>query len=181
MRFFPVTLQGKFLAGLVVILLLMGVLFGVALQAHTKQLLVAEAREKARLMLAHVEAIQHYVREVLRPAVSKRIEADDFIIEEVFYTGVKTPEGKNYNSSRYFKLVNNTNKILYADGLIIGQSEFLTSVNNNVTPYTPYHKFAIKGMMQLPGSGTNHPVNPGDFIVIADNAINHRNQPHKRQ
>ena len=81
MRFFPVTLQGKFLAGLVVILLLMGVLFGVALQAHTKQLLVAEAREKAQLMLAHTEAIQRYVREVLRPAVSKRIEADDFIIE----------------------------------------------------------------------------------------------------
>ena len=101
---------------------------------------------------------------------------DDFIIEEVFYTGVKTPEGKNYNSSRYFKLVNNTDKILYADGLIIGQSEFLTSVNNNVTPYTPNEKFAIKGMMQLPGSGTNHPVNPGDFIVIADNAINHNAQ-----
>lgn len=100
----------------------------------------------------------------------------DFIIEEVFYTGVKTPEGKNYNSSRYFKLVNNTDNVLYADGLIIGQSEFLSSVNNNVTPYNLSEYFPIKGMMLLPGNGSQYPVQPGDFIVIADNAINHSEQ-----
>jgi len=98
---------------------------------------------------------------------------DDFIIEEVFYTGVKTPEGKNYNSSRYFKITNNTEKVLYADQLIIGQSEFLTQVNNNVTPYHPNTAFAVKGVMVLPGNGTDYPVQPGDFIVIADNAVNH--------
>jgi hypothetical protein len=99
--------------------------------------------------------------------------SQDFIIEEVFYTGVKTADGKNYNSSRYFKLVNNTDKVLYADQLIIGQSEFLTSVNNNVTPYNPNEKFAVKGVMVLPGTGNQYPVQPGDFIVVADNAINH--------
>ncbi|MFP3632566.1 hypothetical protein SB776_38840, partial [Burkholderia sp. SIMBA_045] len=29
---------------------------------------------------------------------------EDFIIEEVFFTGVKTSDNKNYNSGRYFKL-----------------------------------------------------------------------------
>lgn len=99
--------------------------------------------------------------------------SDDFILEEIFFAGVQTPEGKAYNSSRYFKLTNNTDKVLYADGVIIGQSEFLTSVNNNVTPYDKESYFPIKGMMVLPGSGTEYPVQPGDFIVIADNAINH--------
>ncbi len=99
--------------------------------------------------------------------------SEDFIIEEVFYTGVKTADGKNYNSSRYFKLVNNTDKVLFADQLIIGQSEFLTSVDNNVTPYSPNEQFAVKGVMVLPGNGSTYPVQPGDFIVIADNAINH--------
>lgn len=98
---------------------------------------------------------------------------EDFIIEEAFYTGVKTPDGKNYNSSRYFKIVNNTDKVLYADNLIIGQSEFLTSVNNNVTPYNPNQNFAVKGVMVLRGSGKQYPVQPGDFIVVADNAVNH--------
>ena len=108
--------------------------------------------------------------------------SDDFILEEIFFAGVQTPEGKAYNSSRYFKLTNNTDKVLYADGVIIGQSEFLTSVNNNVTPYDKESYFPIKGMMVLPGSGTEYPVQPGDFIVIADNAINHHpNTKHKHQ
>ena len=106
------------------------------------------------------------------PAQIKQFN-QDFIIEEAFYTGVKTPDGKNYNSSRYFKIVNNTDKVLYADNLIIGQSEFLTSVNNNVTPYNPDQSFAVKGVMVLRGSGNQYPVQPGDFIVVADNAVNH--------
>lgn len=99
---------------------------------------------------------------------------EDFIIEEVFFTGVKTSDNKNYNSSRYFKITNNTNKILFADQLIIGQSEFLTTDDKNPTPYNKNLSFAVKGVMVLPGSGNQYPVQPGDFIVIADNAINHK-------
>lgn len=99
---------------------------------------------------------------------------EDFIIEEVFFTGVKTSDNKNYNSSRYFKITNNTNKILFADQLIIAQSEFLTTDDKNPTPYNKNLSFAVKGVMVLPGSGNQYPVQPGDFIVIADNAINHK-------
>ncbi|KMQ61277.1 hypothetical protein ACM39_17830 [Chryseobacterium sp. FH2] len=99
---------------------------------------------------------------------------DDFIIEEVFFTGIKTADNKNYNSGRYFKLTNNTDKVLYADGLILGQSEFLTTDDKNPTPYDVNQYFAVKGVMVLPGTGTQYPVQPGDFIVIADNAINHK-------
>ncbi|WP_312077274.1 DUF4876 domain-containing protein [Chryseobacterium sp.] len=99
---------------------------------------------------------------------------EDFIIEEVFFTGVRTPDNKNYNSSRYFKITNNTNKVLYADQLIIAQSEFLTTDDKNPTPYNVNMSFAVKGVMVLPGTGTQYPVQPGDFIVIADNAINHK-------
>ncbi len=81
MRFIPYTLQGKFLAGLVLILFIMGALFTYALRVHTQEILTSEASEKANLMLAHTEAIQNYVRKVLRPAVSKVIAEDDFIIE----------------------------------------------------------------------------------------------------
>lgn len=107
------------------------------------------------------------------PLIIKKFH-EDFIIEEVFFTGIKTADGKNYNSSRYFKLTNNTNKVLYADKLIIGQSEFLTTDDKNPTPYSPNLSFAVKGVMVLPGTGTQYPVQPGDFIVIADNAINHK-------
>lgn len=107
------------------------------------------------------------------PLIIKRFH-DDFIIEEVFFTGVKTTDNKNYNSSRYFKLTNNTNKILYADRLILAQSEFLTTDDKNPTPYNTNLAFPVKGVMVLPGAGTDYPIKPGDFLVIADNAINHK-------
>lgn len=109
------------------------------------------------------------------PIIIKKFH-DDFIIEEVFFTGIKTVEGKNYNSGRYFKLTNNTKEVLYADKLIIGQSEFLTVEDKNPTPYNANLSFPVKAVMVLPGSGTDYPVQPGDFIVIADNAINHKAQ-----
>lgn len=109
------------------------------------------------------------------PLIIKKFH-EDFIIEEVFFTGIKTADGKNYNSGRYFKLTNNTNSVLYADKLIIGQSEFLTTEDKNPTPYNANLSFPVKAVMVLPGSGTEYPVQPGDFIVIADNAINHKAQ-----
>ncbi|SDJ40512.1 DUF4876 domain-containing protein [Chryseobacterium jejuense] len=105
---------------------------------------------------------------------------EDFIIEEIFFTGIKTTDGKNYNSSRYFKIVNNTNKVLYADNLIIANSRFMTTEDDNPTPYDVNQYFPVKGVLVLPtdpeGKTKKYPVKPGDFIVVADNAINHKAQ-----
>lgn len=97
---------------------------------------------------------------------------EDFIIEEIFFTGVKTPDNKNYNSSRYFKITNNTNKVLDAANLIIGQSNFYTTSDDNPTPYNNNLYFPVKGVMILESSNPKL-VQPGDFIVVADNAIDH--------
>jgi len=105
------------------------------------------------------------------PLLAKRF-GNDFIIEEVFFTGVRTPDNKNYNSSRYFKITNNTDKVLDAANLIIGQSNFLTTSNDNPTPYNVNDYFPVKGVMVLESSSPKL-VQPGDFIVVADNAINH--------
>lgn len=101
--------------------------------------------------------------------------SEDFIIEEVFYSQILTPEKKKYNTSKYLKITNNTDKVLYADKLVIGQSEFISNDDDKVpTPYHPNEALAVKAVMVLPGNGTEYPVEPGDFIVIADNAIDHR-------
>ena len=103
--------------------------------------------------------------------------SEDFIIEEVFYSQILTPENKKYNTSKYFKITNNTNNVLYADQLVIGQSEFISNDDDKVpTPYHPNEALAVKAVMVLPGTGTDYPVQPGDFIVIADNAINHKTE-----
>lgn len=101
--------------------------------------------------------------------------SEDFIIEEVFFTGVKTLEGKNYNNGRYFKLTNNTDKVLKTGGLLICQSEFNTTLNHNVTPDIKSDAFAVQAVLMIPEAHSKD-VQPGDFIVIADIAQNH-NQP----
>ncbi|MGO4710357.1 DUF4876 domain-containing protein [Chryseobacterium sp. 2TAF14] len=134
---------------------------------------VIASNEEVRAAGTGQTDITSAVKNVTIPLFVKKFH-EDFIIEEVFFTGVKTSDNKNYNSSRYFKITNNTNKILFADQLIIGQSEFLTTDDKNPTPYNKNLSFAVKGVMVLPGSGNQYPVQPGDFIVIADNAINHK-------
>ena len=81
MRILPYSLQGRFLLGLLAVIMVLGVFFSIVLRAHMQELFISEARSKANLMAAHTEAIQSYVRNVLRPSVSQALAPDEFIIE----------------------------------------------------------------------------------------------------
>ena len=101
-------------------------------------------------------------------------EDGDFIIEEVYFTGSLTPQGKQYEGDQYIKLYNPTNKVLYVDGLLIADSKFLTTSKQKVEPDIIDEAFSVEGIVQIPGNGTQYPVAPGKWIVIADQAINHK-------
>lgn len=98
----------------------------------------------------------------------------DFIIEEVFFTGTKTAEGKQYLGDKYFKICNNTDQVLYADGLMIAQSEFMTIEKQNYTPNIMAKSFAASAIAIVPGNGTTYPIAPGAYFIIAEDAINHK-------
>jgi hypothetical protein len=98
----------------------------------------------------------------------------DFVIEEVFFTGTRTPQGKQYLGDKYFKIHNNTDKVLYADGLMIAQSEFMTTDKQEYTPNIMAQSFAASAVAIVPGNGTTYPIAPGEFFVIAEDAIDHK-------
>ncbi|WCM41688.1 DUF4876 domain-containing protein [Flavobacterium sp. CBA20B-1] len=98
---------------------------------------------------------------------------EDFIIEEVFFTGVQTLEGKAYNSGKYFKLTNNTDKVLNTAGLLIMKSEFNPSLKYDISPEIREQAFAVSGVLMIP-TNLGKEVQPGDFVVIADMATNHK-------
>ncbi len=109
-----------------------------------------------------------YVQLVLK-AFSK-----DFIIEEIFFTGTLMPDGKkSYFGDKYIKLYNNTDKTLYADGLLIAQSRFQTDMKYTYNPDIMKEAFTADAIIQIPGSGKDYPVKPGESITITDTAINH--------
>lgn len=109
------------------------------------------------------------------PLYLKNINKDgDFVIQEVFFTGTIYPTGKKYDSGKYFKIYNNSNRTLYADGLLICLSEFNPWTKRNVTPNIFNSSFPVSAILMLPGKGKDYPVEPGKSIVVCDNAINHK-------
>ncbi|MDD2466358.1 MAG: DUF3365 domain-containing protein [Desulfobulbus sp.] len=65
----PHTLQTKFISGLIFATLVLGVVFSFGFYIHMRSVLEEEVHDKARLIFTHVDSIQHYVRDVLRPAM----------------------------------------------------------------------------------------------------------------
>ena len=104
----------------------------------------------------------------------------DFILKEVYYAGSRTPEGKTYYSDQFHEIYNNTGEILYADSLCIGVLQQSSSSPNrwvkedgsfmDELPIT-FHVWMI------PGSGHDHPVLPGESLVIAQDGIDHQTDP----
>ncbi len=102
------------------------------------------------------------------------LASKDFIIEEIFFTGTTTADGNQYFGDQYVKITNNSDQILYADGLVLMDSAFLTVEKMNYTPDIMSEYFSISNILIVPGSGKEYPVEPGKSIVIADTAIDHR-------
>ncbi len=100
-------------------------------------------------------------------------DAANFVIKEIFYTGTVTPEGKTYNGDKYVIIHNNSDKVLYADGLAFAESDFLTTTKRAYTPDVMADAFTTKTIIIVPGNGTDYPIQPGESFTIANNAINH--------
>ncbi len=98
----------------------------------------------------------------------------DFIIEEIFFTGTLRSSGTSYNGDNYIKLYNNTDKVLYADGVAILESEFTSTVRYDYTPDIQASTMTVQAIYVIPGSGTEHPVQPGESVIICDVGIDHR-------
>lgn len=109
------------------------------------------------------------------------IKNEGFVIKELYTSGSLTPEGKNYTADQFVEIYNNTDQILYSDGLCFGVVINTTTYkptpwvdeNGNLLPRIPLWSFVAI----VPGSGEQHPVQPGESIVIALSGLNHRDDP----
>lgn len=100
-------------------------------------------------------------------------KSDDFVLAEIFFAGTQTPEGKNYVGDKYFVLVNNSDSVLYADGIVLVESKFKNTKKFTVTPDIMASALAADAIYRVPGDGTLFPVQPGAAFLIADNAMDH--------
>lgn len=106
--------------------------------------------------------------------VYANIENDDFVIAEIFYTGTQQPTGGQYMGDQYIKLYNNTDHVLYADGITLFESKFLTTSKYEYTPDIMNEAVAVMALYTVPGNGSEHPVQPGEYFLIANNGMDHK-------
>lgn len=114
----------------------------------------------------------------------------DLKILEIFYAGTtttRTYEGKAlttpYEEDAFIKIYNPTDKVLYLDSLVLAVNSLDPSEQINLVATdkkdggtADYHlkNFLVGAMLQFPGTGKDHPIQPGEAVIIAQKAINHK-------
>ncbi len=97
-----------------------------------------------------------------------------FVISEIFFTGSTTPENKSYSGDQYIIITNNSDVTLYADSIAILESDFMTTDKQDYDPDIMSTHFSVHACYMIPGNGKSVPVEPGESLTIAINAINHK-------
>lgn len=95
-----------------------------------------------------------------------------WVIKQYYYSACLTPAGKQYSDDQFVEIHNNSDMVQYIDGISIVEHESYSLEEN----YWKDVKDTIvaRMIMTIPGDGTDHPVQPGESIVIARDAINHQ-------
>jgi hypothetical protein len=99
-----------------------------------------------------------------------------FIIKEAYFAGVSTPLNKTYWKDQYIELYNNSDKELYADGLSICEVDFTTTLDVNPWAELVKDGVVVNCIYTIPGSGKEVLVKPGQSIVLANIAMDHRKE-----
>ena len=96
------------------------------------------------------------------------------VIEEIFFTsstfsGTQRP----YTDDQYLILTNNSDHLIYADSLAIVESKFQSDMQWELTPDLMKDAITVSWLYLIPGNGTSVPVEAGESLLIALNAMNH--------
>ncbi|TDS17602.1 DUF4876 domain-containing protein [Sphingobacterium paludis] len=116
----------------------------------------------------------------------------DFVIKQVYYAGSDNRDGASFRD-QFFEIYNNTDRVLYADSLYFGrlwgkqsatdashhfqangQLDWSKSIDMTIGAAANSDYVYARDLFMIPGSGKDHPVQPGESIVIAQNALNHK-------
>jgi len=104
-------------------------------------------------------------------------QAGDLVFKEIYYTGSRTPEGGVYFLDQFYEIYNNSTETVYADGLILATTH-PAAATQSIEGWSddPDHVY-LSSAWRVPGSGEDHPIEPGESIIISQNGTNHREDP----
>jgi len=108
-------------------------------------------------------------------------EPGSLVISEYLTTPAEVPpgSGNSYLQGYFIELYNNSNATIYLDGKILGDTDLLTNDHPNF-PCSEWeflrndpHAISAMDLQAFPGDGRDHPLRPGEVVVVASEAIDH--------
>ena len=100
------------------------------------------------------------------------------VFKEIYYTGSKTPSQTSYYSDQFHEIYNNSDEIIYLDGLCIGT---LDPTSSNSASVWVKADGSLRDSLPIlfhtwmwPGTGHDYPLAPRTSIVLAQDAIDHK-------
>lgn len=110
----------------------------------------------------------------------------DLVFKQIYYAGSNTSTGASFRD-QFVEIYNNSNKIIYLDSLYVGSTlapntklsadgksyDWSKSVDYKGVGDANKDYLYFRYLFMIPGSGKDHPLNPGESIVIAQTALNH--------
>ena len=117
---------------------------------------------------------------------NSRSSVDHLIIKEVFYIGHVTvksfpaewnlaPAKSWYEDDQYITIYNPTSSVKYLDGLALCTTALDPSDERTFAGKEDFRRMyiGVEAISYFPGSGQEHPIQPGQTVVIAKYAIDH--------
>ena len=99
-----------------------------------------------------------------------------WIIKEMYTASTLTLNGSSLRFDQFIEIYNNTDTVMYADGLSIGETRHQTTSGENIYSKDMDKKTFLWTVYSISGKNgeKNVPVQPGKSIVIAPQPIDHR-------
>ena len=100
-------------------------------------------------------------------------ESAALVFKEIYYSC----SGDYYIREQFYEIYNNSDAVVYLDKLCIAEVKYYDSING-MTPYNfqienPENYVFAQNVWQIPGNGTDYPLQPGESVVIAQWATDH--------
>lgn len=103
-----------------------------------------------------------------------QVKTSALVIKEIYFGGCKGLNNENYQADQYVSLYNNSDQIIYLDGLCVGVVDPGYNLESPWMKYTDMKRIPVNDLTwQFPGSGKEYPLAPGEEIFIATNAVDH--------
>ena len=138
--------------------------------------------EEARALTGHARAVSLRAAGTLTEgALSLTLQGPalgGLIIRELYYSGSPGVNGNHYFSDQFIALYNNGTETVFADGLCVADAHGPAGRINPGTAPTTFGAdtagVVVESVWQIPGTGEEFPVRPGESLVIAHDGANHQ-------